>query len=177
MRSRDFILTLARENLQEAQTRMKLYANKKRTKREYSVGDWVYLRLRPYRQMTVAVRKSLKLSPRYFGPFRITQKIRKVFYKLDLPKESKIYPVFHISCLKKQIGTQVSPNLRLPTVMENGTMAPEPKKILERRLKKKGNRSGVDVLIQWKGANKEDATWVDVEELRRTYPELKGEYF
>ena len=56
-------------------------------------------------------------------------------------------------------------------------MAPEPKKILERRLKKKGNRAGVDVLIQWKGANKEYATWVDAEELSRTYPELVGEFF
>ena len=47
MKSRDFILTLARENLQEAQTRMKLYADKKRKEREYNVVDWVYLRLRP----------------------------------------------------------------------------------------------------------------------------------
>jgi hypothetical protein len=28
-----------------------------------------------------------------------------------------------------------------------------------------------------KGANEEDATWVDAEELRKTYPELVGEYF
>ena len=31
MKSRDFILTLAQENLQKGQTRMKLYADKKRT--------------------------------------------------------------------------------------------------------------------------------------------------
>ena len=127
--------------------------------------------------MTVAIRKSLKLSPRYFGPFQITQKIGKVAYKLNLPKESKIYPIFHISYLKKKIGTQVSPNPRPPTIMENGTMAPKPEKILKKRLKKKGNRAGVDILIQWKGANKEDATWVDAEGLRRTYLELVGKFF
>jgi hypothetical protein len=141
MKSRDFILTLARENLQEAQTRMKLYADKKRKEREYNVVDWVYLRLRPYRQVTIAVRKSLKLSLRYFGPFQIIQKIRKVAYKLDLPKGSKIYLVFHISCLKKKIGTQLNPNPRLPTLMKEGILTPEPEKILERRLKKKGNRT------------------------------------
>jgi hypothetical protein len=156
---------------------MKLYADKKRTEREYNVGDWVYLRLRPYRQMTIALRKSLKLSPRYFGPFQIIQKIRKVAYKLDLPKDSKIYLVFHISCLKKKIGTQLNPNPRLPTVMEKATLTPKPEKILERRLKKKGNCAGVDFLVQWKRANEEDATWVDAEELRKTYPELVGEFF
>ncbi|XP_040996040.1 uncharacterized protein LOC121242214 [Juglans microcarpa x Juglans regia] len=103
MRSQDFILALVRENLQEAQTRIKRYAYKKRTEREYDVGDWVYLRLRPYRQMTVAVRRNLKISLRYFEPFQITQKIGKVAYRLDLPKESKIYLVFHISCLKKKL--------------------------------------------------------------------------
>jgi hypothetical protein len=76
------------------------------------------------------------------GPSKSFKKIRKVAYKLDLPKGSKIYPVFHISCLKKKIGTQLNPNPRLPTVMEEGTLAPEPEKILERRLKKKENREG-----------------------------------
>jgi hypothetical protein len=32
-------------------------------------------------------------------------------------------------------------------------------------------------LVQWKRANEEDATWVDAEELRKTYPELVGEFF
>jgi hypothetical protein len=127
--------------------------------------------------MTVAVRRNLKLSPRYFGPFQVIQKIGKVAYKLDLPKDSKIYPVFHISCLKKKIGTQLNPNPKLPTVMEEGTLTPEPEKILDRRLKKKGNRAGVDFLVQWKGANEEDATWIDGEKLSQTYPELVGEFF
>ncbi|KAA8524249.1 hypothetical protein F0562_010672 [Nyssa sinensis] len=127
--------------------------------------------------MSVIVRKGLKLSPRYFGPFQIIQKIGEVTYKLDLPKESKIYPVFHISCLKKKLGTLVNPSHRLPIVMENSTMAPEPEKILERRLKKNGNRARVDLLVQWKRVNKEDATWVDAEELCKTYPELVGEFF
>jgi hypothetical protein len=127
--------------------------------------------------MTVAVRKSLKLSPRYFGPFQIIQKIRKVAFKLDLPKGFKIYLVFHISCLKKKIGTRLNPNVRLPTMMKEGTLAPEPDKILERRLKKKENHIGIDFLVQWKGANEEDATWVDAEELSKAYPELMGEFF
>ena len=126
---------------------MKTYADKKRTEKEYEVEDLVYLRLRPYRQVTITMRRNLKLAPRYFGSFKITQKIGTVAYKLDLPKESKVYLVFHVSCLKKQVGDRVNPNPKIPTVMEDGTMAPEPEGILYRRLKKKGNRAGVDLLV------------------------------
>ena len=177
LKTRELILALARENLQEAQSRMKLYADKQRTERVFEEGDWVYLRLRPYRQVTVAMRKNLKLSPRYFGPFKILKKISTVAYKLDLPKESKIYPVFHVSCLKKKIGNHVSSNPWLPEVMDSGALTPIPEKILERRLKKKGNRAGVDFLVQWKGADEGDATWMDADELKKTYPELEVELF
>lgn len=129
------------------------------------------------RQVTVAVRKNLKLASRYFGPFQIIQRIGIVTYKLDLPKESKVYPVFHVSCLKKKIRDRVNPNPRLPPVMEDGTMAPELEGILDRRLKKKGNRAGVDLLVHWKGTEVEDATLIDGDELRHLFPELVDELF
>lgn len=128
LKSCDLIHTLVRENLQEAQTRMKHYDDKNRTDKEYEVGYWVYLRPRPYRQMIVAVGRNLKLSARFFGPFQITQRIGKVAYKLDLPPNSKIYLIFNISCLKKKIGARFQPNPSLPTLIENRTLAPKLKK-------------------------------------------------
>ena len=176
LRNREHVLALAQENLRKAQIRMKNYADKKRTEREFEVGDWVYLRLRPYRQVTVAVRKNLKLAPRYFGPFKVIQRIGTVAYKLELPEGSKIYPVFHVSCLKKKVGDRVNPNPKLPRMMNDGTLSPEPEEILERRLKKKRNRAGVDLLVKWKGTEVEDATWIDADELRRLHPELADEF-
>ena len=61
--------------------------------------------------------------------------------------------------------------------MEEGTLVPEPEKILERRLKKKGNHAGVECLVQWEGTNEEDAMWIDVEELRKKWPELEDEFY
>jgi len=61
------------------------------------VGDWVFLHLWPYRQMSVALRKNIKLFPMYCWPFQVIQKIGEVAYKLDLPSSSQIYPVFHVS--------------------------------------------------------------------------------
>lgn len=46
--TRDYILTLVGENLQDAQEKMKYYADQKRTNREFIIRDWVYLRLYVY---------------------------------------------------------------------------------------------------------------------------------
>ena len=88
---------------------MKMFADRKRTDREFEEGDKVYLRLWPYRQMSVAVRRNLKLSPRYYGSYTVIQKMGKVAYKLDLPPDSQIFPIFHVSYLKKTIGEQTTP--------------------------------------------------------------------
>lgn len=76
LRDKDQALKLLKENLQKAQMRMKQNADKHRSKRNFEVGYWVYLRLQPYRQNTIAVRKSQKLSVRYYGPFLLLQKGR-----------------------------------------------------------------------------------------------------
>jgi hypothetical protein len=52
--TRSSILQLLRQNLSDAQNRMKTFADRKRTEREFEVGDYVYLRLQPYRQCSVA---------------------------------------------------------------------------------------------------------------------------
>ena len=43
LKSRQQLTSLLRQNPIVAQERMKLYANKHRTKRSFSVGDWVFL--------------------------------------------------------------------------------------------------------------------------------------
>ena len=43
-----------------------------------------------------------KLASRYVGPYRICQRIGKLAYKLELPKElTGVHPVFHVSQLCK----------------------------------------------------------------------------
>jgi hypothetical protein len=44
---------ILKEQLERAQHRMKRYANKNRTYRNFKVGDWVYLKLQPYWQISV----------------------------------------------------------------------------------------------------------------------------
>ena len=101
LHSRQELIAVLRHNLVQAQNAMKLQADKHRSNRVFEVGDWVYLRLQPFKQQSLAHRASHKLSPRFYGPFQVLQRIGAAAYKLQLPPESKIHPVFHVSYLKK----------------------------------------------------------------------------
>jgi hypothetical protein len=61
--NRDAILCELRKNLSLAQARMKCQADQRRREVIYEVGDFLYLKLQPYRLTSVAFRSSLKLSP------------------------------------------------------------------------------------------------------------------
>jgi hypothetical protein len=103
LRERAAMLPVIKHNLERAQRRMKVQADKKSLERSFNIGDWVYLRLQPYVQVSVTQRGSQKLGFRYFGPFQIISKVRNVSYKLQLPDNARIHPVIHISLLKKAI--------------------------------------------------------------------------
>jgi hypothetical protein len=50
LQDRQDTMALLQQHLRRAQQQMKLTADKKRTDRVFAVGDWVYLKLRPYVQ-------------------------------------------------------------------------------------------------------------------------------
>lgn len=80
--NREAMNQVLKEAIQVAQNRYKQYADQKRSDKQYMVGDYVFLKLQPYRQLSVAVRKYLKLSHKYFGPYQILEKVGPVAYRL-----------------------------------------------------------------------------------------------
>lgn len=84
LKDKNQILTDLR-NLLQAQSRMKYYADKKKSERELQVGDWVYLELKPYSQISMAVRSNIKLTARFYGLYLVLKRIDPVAYKLQLP--------------------------------------------------------------------------------------------
>ncbi|KAJ8759120.1 hypothetical protein K2173_004127 [Erythroxylum novogranatense] len=165
------VLRDLKSNLRLAQERMKLQAEKHRREVEFSVGDLVYLKLQPYRQSTVAFQGSLKLSPRFYGPFEILEKIGTVAYKLLLPKGARIHNVFHVSLLRKHLGDRPPPLASLPPITEDSIVLPTPERILDKRDIKKGRyRPYTDILVKWVGTPDSDSTWENLRHFSRTYP-------
>ncbi|VAI09232.1 unnamed protein product [Triticum turgidum subsp. durum] len=146
---------------------MKNQVDKKRSDRVFQVGDYVFLKLQPYIQSSVAPRAHHKLLFKYYGPFQVLERIGDVAYRLLLPPGSRIHPVIHVSQLKKALGEQYKVEAELPPA--SAALA-VPVKVLQRRFRQEGHSAVPQGLIQWSGQSEDLATWEDLDELKQRFP-------
>lgn len=95
-------LSYAKQCLEAAQDRQKHFADKHRKPAEpFKVGDQVLLHMKHFR---LAPGLKLKLSPRFLGPFTVTEVIgpKNLSYRIDLPAPwHRKHNVFHVASLKR----------------------------------------------------------------------------
>ena len=166
VKTREQIGRMLQEKLSKAQERMKMYADKKRIDKEFNSGDLVYLKIQPCKHHSLANTYFHKLLVRYYGPYKVIERIGKVAYKLDLPADTRIHNVFHVSLLKKHHGDHVLSE-QLPRFNEDGDLMITPMARLDRRVKKKNNKAITEVSVQWEQTNPDDATWKELHEVQR----------
>jgi hypothetical protein len=135
----------------------------------FKEGDKVYL----LRKHIKTKRPSTKLDFKKLGPFRILNKVSSVNYRLQLPRNSRLHPVFHISLLEPaRESAPVATNTELQP--ENDPDVYQVEKILDRKLVGRKEL----FLIKWDGCEHTDNTWEParninsemLEEFRRRHP-------
>src|ERR1044071_2229032 len=101
-------ISLIRARIQAAQDRQKAYADRRRRPIEFQVGDFVLLKVSPWKGI-IRFRKRGKLGPRYIGPFKILARVGQVAYRLELPPSlSGIHDTFHVSQLRKCLADETA---------------------------------------------------------------------
>ena len=174
VQSRLQIISLIKENLAKAQSRMKLFADKHRSERSFQEGDWVFLKLQPYRQQSVAIRRSVKLVAKYFGPFQVIAKVGEVAYKLKLPEGARIHSVFHVSLLKKRVGVTQAVESTLPELDAADQCLLRPEKVLQRRVIMRAAQAVIQYLVKWNNLPESEASWEDRHFIDRQFPDFKA---
>src|SRR5271154_1109525 len=125
---------------------------RRNTFKPFALGDNVWLDNR-----NIKTTNNPKIGPRREGPFRISEVLGPLTYRLDLPNTWKVHNVFHATLLRPYVENAI-----------HGTNYPRPPSELvdseevyevERILKHRKRGRGYQYLILWRGYPISDATW------------------
>ena len=75
---------MIKKELAMAQNLMKQLVNRRRSEREFDIGDMVYLKVKRFQQHAFSPTLASKLSPKYYDSFLVEAKVGKVAYHLKL---------------------------------------------------------------------------------------------
>jgi hypothetical protein len=81
-----------------------------------------------------------------------------VAYNLNLPLSAKLHNVFHVSQLKKKLGTADISQIFLPDISDEGILEPRPTHVLDGCIVRKGRCNATEILVQWEGISRASAT-------------------
>jgi transposase InsO family protein len=170
LRDRDSFLQDVRERLLQAQAYAKRHYDGHHRALEFSVGDWVLLRLLHRPAQSLVSGKRSKLSPRFAGPYQVLERIGAVAYRLQLPDGARIHDVFHVGVLKPWRG---APPASLPALppLRHGRILLTPEQAIKAQLR----RGSWWILIKWTGLDATEATWELVDDFKTRFPEFQLE--
>ncbi|KAJ7559482.1 hypothetical protein O6H91_04G086800 [Diphasiastrum complanatum] len=163
----------AKRSIRQSQNRARHYADPHIWDVQFSAGEKVYLRV-PVDSKTLKSEVCAKLSPRYCGPFTINRRLGRVTYELELPHSSKVFPVFHVSQLRKALTR--SENLVGDSVLVlslDPQQSPhEPEEILDSRETQTHHTLCREYLVKWNDQPVENAIWERGSVLRKIFPDF-----
>lgn len=104
-------------------------------------------------------------------PFTIIAKINDVAYKIQLPRDAIVHPVFHVSLLCRVLlpGTEVSTSLPI-----DAYILAVPVEILQTRWRKSADAMTEQVKVRRSIGNSIDDTWEDKTTLQARFPHVEA---
>ncbi|GJS61397.1 putative reverse transcriptase domain-containing protein [Tanacetum coccineum] len=162
-----------KDRLKVARDRQKSYVGKRRKPLEFNIGDYVLLKVSPWKGV-VRFGKKGKLAPRFVGPFEIIEKVGPVAYRLDLPQELYgVHETFHVSNLKKCLVDQtLQVSLDEIRVDDKLNFMEKPMEIMEREFKKLKRSRIAIVKVRWNLKRGPEFMWEREDQIRLKYPHL-----
>ncbi|XP_074362734.1 uncharacterized protein LOC141703010 [Apium graveolens] len=144
---------MARSYLTKAAKRMKKWVDARRQPMEHHVGDKVHK----------------GIIHKYEGPFEVVGKVGKVLYKVQLPPNMKIHPVFHVSILKpyhEDVEDPLRNDLsRVPPLMTKSFEQEVDEVLADQVIRRRGIPPSTQYLVNWKGLPTSEATWENEQDL------------
>ena len=151
-------------------------ANSRKRAKEFNLGDYVKIRLRPKRFPSGTLKK---LHARGAGPFKMIKRIGSNAYVLELPPELGISSTFNISVLTEHREPAMIPSEPFEPVpiFESETNPecpptnwPERRERIERILDDQAistqNRNYQCYLVRWQGRPESEDSWITREDLQ-----------
>jgi hypothetical protein len=140
---------------------------------EFEVADHVFLKISPMRGV-MRFGKKEKLSPRFIGPFKITQKVGRFAFRVALPTNLVgTHDVFHVSMFKKYIANPyVIVEYESLGFREGITYIEELVKIVDKKEQVLCSKTIPIVNVLWRNHGVEEASWEAKQDIRSCYPHL-----
>ena len=98
--------------------------------------------------------------------------IGPVAYELELPSSTTIHLVFHVSQLKRALGSADLCQPLSPVLVDDLEWQVEPDQVLDIRQSPNNNQPNIEVLIQWKGLPQFEASWELVDTIKKHFPDF-----
>jgi len=77
------------------------------------------------------------------------ERIGEAAYRLDLPTNSRVHPVLHVSQLKQHVAKDCPVSEDLTSVCTDPASADQPEQVLDRRMIQRGGNTIKQVLMKW----------------------------
>lgn len=161
---------------QELQTQA--YNKGRRPVRELKVGDLALIN--PHTLELVDIKGTgKKLVQKYLGPFEVMERINPVVYRLRLPAEYPMHPIFNIEHLRRYepLPAQFPNRTTMPDLRigKESSKEYEVEAILGHKDVKRGGKVVRHYQVRWKGYDANEDKWVSEYQLRNA-PVLRREY-